>query len=261
MTADTGRRAETRAVAWPEFDFHVPSGVTELAVADAAHGEGPRQERVTALIAALFASVDGTAATPALARSLAAGTREWLVQQGAARFRPDPDWLVARCEACGEAADVPVPLAAMPRADPAADFPVILVETSLGPRRYDLPNGSDEEALARTAEDPKRLLAARCGRADEAALLAPEDLERIDAAMDAAMPEPATEIDFGCPACGAANRAHLDPVAYAFPKPERILGDVHRIASAYGWSESDILRLPIPRRRTYLGLIARHKSA
>jgi hypothetical protein len=37
---------------------------------------------------------------------------------------------------------------------------------------------------------------------------------------------------------------------------ERTLSDVHRLASAYGWSESDILALGPRRRQRYLALIA-----
>jgi hypothetical protein len=31
-----------------------------------------------------------------------------------------------------------------------------------------------------------------------------------------------------------------------------MIGDVHRLASVYHWSEADILALPLPRRRRYL---------
>lgn len=36
-----------------------------------------------------------------------------------------------------------------------------------------------------------------------------------------------------------------------------MLNDVHRLATRYHWHEDAILRLPLPRRAAYLGLIER----
>ncbi|MES2442398.1 MAG: hypothetical protein V4574_06175 [Pseudomonadota bacterium] len=254
----------TRGVAWPAFSVGAPTGAVELAVAEAVHGERPRPARVTQLIGSLFETIGAESASIDLARSLAAGTREWLVQQAAARFRPEPDWLSVPCAQCGAVSDLPVALADLPRGEPEAGFPRVEVETALGTRRFDLPNGLDEEALAVTPGDPRRVLAARCGTAadaeTEAARFGEADLAAIDAAMDAAMPEPATALSFECPECGTANTAPLDPLGYAFPSPQKVYGEVHQIAAGYGWSEAAILALPMARRQAYLRLIAAKRA-
>ncbi len=51
----------------------------------------------------------------------------------------------------------------------------------------------------------------------------------------------------------------LDPAAELAARlatPHELLEDVHTLALAYGWTESDVLALPAPRRAEYLTLIA-----
>ena len=43
-------------------------------------------------------------------------------------------------------------------------------------------------------------------------------------------------------------------------RPDSLLTDTHRIASAYGWSEAEILALPRTRRRRYADLIAQERG-
>jgi hypothetical protein len=68
-----------------------------------------------------------------------------------------------------------------------------------------------------------------------------------------------TTIDLTCPCCGHDWEALLDIVGYLTQEvaheARRLLGDVHRLASAYGWREQDILALAPSRRRAYLELV------
>ena len=59
-----------------------------------------------------------------------------------------------------------------------------------------------------------------------------------------------------CPDCGGPVRVRIDPLTFAFPRPEAVLREVHAIAMAYRWSERAILDLPSRRRRAYVALIA-----
>jgi hypothetical protein len=62
-----------------------------------------------------------------------------------------------------------------------------------------------------------------------------------------------------CEACGHAFTLAFDVSAFLWREIEgwvaRLLGDVHIIASAYGWSEREILSLSPTRRQVYLDLI------
>jgi hypothetical protein len=62
-----------------------------------------------------------------------------------------------------------------------------------------------------------------------------------------------------CEACGDPFTLAFDIAAFLWREIEgwiaRLLGDVHTIASAYGWSEQEILSLSSTRRQVYLDLI------
>ena len=60
-------------------------------------------------------------------------------------------------------------------------------------------------------------------------------------------------------ACGAQTSAPFDAATVLYADVtahvDRLLADVHRLASAYGWSEREILMLPPARRERYLALV------
>ncbi|WNE94948.1 hypothetical protein PS467_06095 [Streptomyces luomodiensis] len=80
-----------------------------------------------------------------------------------------------------------------------------------------------------------------------------EAAERADPAAD-------VTLNVTCPACGAATRAELDIASYLWAELDHwardLLLDVHLLATAYGWSEPQILALSPLRRRYYLELCA-----
>jgi hypothetical protein len=233
----------------------------ELAVAEAKALPEPRPQRVTAVLAAVFERIDGQAATPDLLRSLKSGSREWLLQQAATLVRPETIWFESCCTHCDEPYDVAVDLEAAARHEPAHDTPWVEVETSLGPRTFDVPTGCHEEALAMRSDvaDTRRALVALCGRGDnaeqESSLFNEHDLNRIDAAIETASPDVADESVTVCPACGAETRARIDPLTFAFPGDESVLREVHLLATAYGWSQQTILEMPSSRRSRYAAMI------
>lgn len=138
---------------------------------------------------------------------------------------------------------------------------------------FRLPSIADLTAVASAAADAadaRRLLGARCAvsaRKDGRAA-APEELERLPEAVLKRFAEaveeadPASEVtlNIACPECGTATRAELDIAAYLWTELDAwardVLLDVHLLASAYGWSEPQILALSPLRRRYYLELCA-----
>jgi hypothetical protein len=253
------RAPVTHPAAFPPVVFRAMSGAVELAAAEAAAASGTRPERVTAVLTAICGEVAGEPAAPQLIRRLSAGTREWLLQRAALRFRSDLDWFEAPCQACGAIYDLAMSIAAAPRKPPGPDFPVTTIETSLGPRRFEAPCGAHEEELARGSGDPRRSFAALCGLAEDAASEAArfdeDDLARLDAALEEVSPDVASSAAAVCPSCGCETVARVEPLRFALPKPMAVLAEAHLLASTYRWSEERILALSPARRRDYAELI------
>ncbi|MEK8172977.1 hypothetical protein NKH77_40185 [Streptomyces sp. M19] len=91
--------------------------------------------------------------------------------------------------------------------------------------------------------------------------LLPEPLrERLAEAAERADPAADLTLNIACPECGAATRAELDVAAYLWTELDAwardLLLDVHLLATAYGWSEPEVLALSPLRRRYYLELCA-----
>lgn len=63
-----------------------------------------------------------------------------------------------------------------------------------------------------------------------------------------------------CPFCGHTGDAVLDIVSFLWTEIDSaargLIGDVHILASAYGWSEADILSLSAARRATYIDMVS-----
>lgn len=130
------------------------------------------------------------------------------------------------------------------------------------------PDSRDLEAISKLpdpAEARRRLLercivsARREGRdvpADELSeamtAAAAERIARAEAQAD-------VQLDLTCPTCGHAWRALFDIVSFFWAEIQawahRAFREVHRLALAYGWSESEILAMTPARRRIYLEML------
>lgn len=128
-----------------------------------------------------------------------------------------------------------------------------------------VPNLTDLAAAAgcEDVEDARRTIIARCihrvTRAAEA--LDPADLPRtlVDRlSRELAQADPCAEILFqlNCGECGHSWSLALDPAEFVWTRinarVRALLLEVHTLASAYGWSETEILRLGPARRRAYI---------
>ncbi|MEU5539700.1 hypothetical protein [Streptomyces sp. NPDC020362] len=131
---------------------------------------------------------------------------------------------------------------------------------------FRLPAAADLTAAARAA-DPRAALLARClvsavhdGTPRAADALPGPVQRRIAEAVEAADPGADVTLAIGCPECGTATRAELDIASYLWTELDAwardLLLDVHLLATAYGWSEPEILALSPLRRRYYLELCA-----
>jgi hypothetical protein len=84
-------------------------------------------------------------------------------------------------------------------------------------------------------------------------------LDAVSEQMAQADPQANLELALTCPNCAHAWQTPLDPIAFLWGEidawAQRVLREVHALASAYGWREQEILALSPQRRQIYLEMI------
>jgi hypothetical protein len=84
----------------------------------------------------------------------------------------------------------------------------------------------------------------------------PPHLDAVMRALDEADPCADLTVALTCPACAHAWDAALDIAAFVWEeidvRARRVLDEVHVLAQAYGWTETEILRLSDARRSAYI---------
>ncbi len=120
--------------------------------------------------------------------------------------------------------------------------------------------GAKEEPAARRALLARCLLAVTRAGVEVTADEVPDELAGVIGRQMGELDRQATtEVVVECPACDHAWSAPLDVAAFIWGEVDawarRRLRQVHEIATAYSWSEADILRLSPARRARYVELI------
>ncbi|NJP09673.1 MAG: phage baseplate protein [Leptolyngbyaceae cyanobacterium RU_5_1] len=84
-------------------------------------------------------------------------------------------------------------------------------------------------------------------------------LDTIVEQMADADPQADVQLDLSCPLCGHRWQSTFDIVSFFWSEihtwANRIVREVHTLASAYGWREADILAMSALRRQLYLGMV------
>ncbi|WP_151476648.1 T4 family baseplate hub assembly chaperone [Streptomyces albicerus] len=170
------------------------------------------------------------------------------------------------CVACGEDMEFDLGAGELARSTGAPAESSVRVAEDGWEVEFRVPSVADLTAAARQP-DPRRALLALCvvsAVRDGAAVPAdalPEPVQRrLAEAAQEADPGADVTLNINCPECGAATRAELDIASYLWTELDAwardVLLDVHLLATAYGWSEPEILALSPLRRRYYLELCA-----
>jgi hypothetical protein len=124
------------------------------------------------------------------------------------------------------------------------------------PSSRDLARAADESDPSQAAV---RVIEACCLDADPVQNWSEEDIEQIGEEMALADTMAETRLTLFCAKCSAQWEESLDIVAFVWSEVEavakRLLREVHTLASAYGWSEPEILALSDVRRFCYLGMV------
>lgn len=134
--------------------------------------------------------------------------------------------------------------------------------------RFRLPNSIDISTVIASGAgqpDPAKLLALcvleiQCsGKACEVDDLSGRALQALNRRMEKEDPQADIRMAISCPHCSYQWEAQFDIESYLWTEinswAERMLQDVHKLASAYGWSEHDILNMSPVRRQLYLGMV------
>jgi hypothetical protein len=228
---------------------------------EACDGLTPVRRSLVLAAAASGAAVDDVEALPLgrrdalvleLHRSLGGGTLE----------------ATAECSACGEPVDFCLePAALLARERERVD--AVQVEAGSCVVAWRPPDSRDVAAAAEQADAlaAERLLISRCvvhalgpdGETMLAEALPPEAREAVAAAMLESDPLAEVLVALGCPACDTSFTAELDVSTFVFShlraRGQRLLYEVHTLASAHGWTESEVLALDERRRSAYLELV------
>jgi hypothetical protein len=134
-------------------------------------------------------------------------------------------------------------------------------ESDDDPVTYRLPDSTDLEAIASAPDEATavRRLLQRCVSDQTATLSATQRVALVDE-MARRDPQACIELSVTCHACQHPWSVVFDIASFFWTEvhawAQRTLRDVHTLASAYGWSEQEILGLSNPRRQAYLELVA-----
>ncbi|MEH0553609.1 hypothetical protein [Streptomyces sp. B21-101] len=219
--------------------------------------EGTLDRAVTLLASATGLSRDQ-------AESADVGSRDAVLVDVLSRFTGGVVQACVRCTGCGEQLDVPLDLTAFPRTPWREPGALLEAEVSGLGVRFRLPSTGDLRLLrGRDAVAGRLLLLARCvqaeaGRGED---LDEETAAAVEAAMEEAAPGGAVTVHTGCPDCGVETAAALDIPALLWAEVQTqavaLLHQVHVLATAYGWTEPEVLALSPARRAAYLELVSR----
>lgn len=175
---------------------------------------------------------------------------------------------VATCPQCDERLQLTLNVEELfvPARDAPATFSLTHAPYTIA---YRLPNSADLLALAEcdNVQAGRNLLLQRCvqeirheGETESIETLPAQILDLISVEMARADPQADLQFDLKCPVCAQQWLAAFDIGAFLWSEVDawarRVLREVHVIATAYGWSEREILNLSAVRRQMYLDLIA-----
>lgn len=133
--------------------------------------------------------------------------------------------------------------------------------------RFRLPNSLDLAAIAQQGDASmvRQVLIERCLVSAEtsagqlsAARLPERVLDELETQMSMLDPQATVQLALQCPACRTSWSVEFDIFAFLWSEvvacAERLVVEVHALASAYGWHEADILAMTATRRGMYLSL-------
>jgi hypothetical protein len=175
---------------------------------------------------------------------------------------------IAACPRCSEKVELSFDIACVrvpPSPEPSPELTMVVADYELQVRP---PNSADVTAIANVPDvnQKRRLLFERCliaarrdGLPATAAELPDKTIDAVAAGLAQADPQADVQVAISCSSCANSWQAAFDIVTFFWDEIEAwawsVLREVHILASAYGWSERDILALSAVRRQFYLEMV------
>ncbi|MGH7451738.1 MAG: phage baseplate protein [bacterium] len=175
---------------------------------------------------------------------------------------------LAKCSSCGEQLELTFAVADILRAGEPEPAERLAITHGDFEMRFRLPNSEDLAAVVYGDDSAtmRQRLFERCVLAAHhnseviaAGQLPAEVVETAAVRMAQADPQADVRFTLSCPQCGYQMQASFDIAAFFWSEihawASRLLHQVHALASAYGWSEPEILAMSPWRRQLYLEMI------
>lgn len=245
------------------FVLRDPIGYDEAAMAEA--GDAAPAEQVSHMLSRLITRTgDCARPTPDEVLNLSVGDRERLLLAVSGRLLGHELQLVATCPHCLEKSEITARVADLIELPvPAPDEIDLDAEDGCWRARIRPPTGADLQRAARAAPRAARALLTDClvelvdpaGRPAATTDLPAECEARVASALADLDRMAECSVQIACPTCQATIEALIDGYTLlraALGGSDRLYRDILRMTRAYRWSESEILALPIIRRRRYL---------
>jgi len=172
---------------------------------------------------------------------------------------------IARCPHCGESVEMTFTTDDLIMAE-TDDIDQLVVAIDGYQITHRLPTIADLTTIAAT-QSGRRGLLIECvvaAQNEKGETLDNDDLptallDQLSARMEEADPQANIEFDLNCPVCAAQWQAPFDIVGFLLQEIDtwarRLMREIHLLAGAYGWTETEILKLSPTRRRSYLEMI------
>ncbi len=153
-------------------------------------------------------------------------------------------------------------------ADSVAEFQLSVDDYQL---HFRLPTSMDIATVMAATEDSSRAATAlierciisvdRAGKGCDLTELPQHAFEALSQQIEKLDPQADIRTELTCPECSHQWEVLFDIASFLWIEintwAERTLRTVHRLATAYGWREADILSLTPVRRQLYLGMVGR----
>ncbi len=172
---------------------------------------------------------------------------------------------VTDCPVCGESLEFTLPLSSFSEA--ATDAENFSFRSESYTMNFRLPNSLDLLSLTNGITNAREVLLERClidiqhkGKKVTAKDLPEHVIATLSEKMANADPQAVMELRLECPACKHTWTSVFDIVSFLWHEldhwAKHMLLTIHRLASAYGWREEDILKMSTKRRQAYLEMLS-----
>lgn len=171
------------------------------------------------------------------------------------------------CQQCGEKIELNMDVREVIEQDPGAPR---CGTVAINGEQFRLPTSRDLARLAKEkTEDESPTAAAVCllnacqidrdDGSEQKQKWSEDQLEEIGEKLAEADPLAEIALSFQCPACANTCSEAIDLPTFLWTEIEvlvrRLLYEIHTLASAYGWTEGEILALSDARRRSYIEMV------